>query len=253
MEAFFSAPIDVVISVLPDGMDPDDLLGKEDGAARFQEAVAAGRDALQFKFDRFRAGLDGVESLSGRQKLLEAFLRELCDLGFATLQGVRKRLILTQLSDLLGVSPSDLQAAMPRRPARGASSMTRTSGSDAMIEPTTGVESELLDGGATATVSRARRLAERDLLALLLYDPASSAATFSVENDADTIAVADAFGPEHFLGVSTGAIAAIILPWLREERNFTMQELLAALPEGHHGRHPRADVVFRSATALRRR
>jgi DNA primase len=91
ISVFFSEPVDVRICVLPDNLDPDELLKQDDGAERFVAATANSIDALAFKFRRFQQKIAPSTGISARQKLLESFLAELGELGFAAMQGVRKR------------------------------------------------------------------------------------------------------------------------------------------------------------------
>ena len=77
VEMFFAEPIDVKICVLPDGLDPADLLGRDGGLARLREALAGADDALAYKVKRFRAQLAEATGLAGRQRRLEQLLSEL--------------------------------------------------------------------------------------------------------------------------------------------------------------------------------
>jgi hypothetical protein len=40
-------------------------------------------------------------------------MRELANMGFGLMQGVRRRLVVTQLADMLGVSDRDIEQAIP--------------------------------------------------------------------------------------------------------------------------------------------
>ncbi len=169
VEVFFREPIDVEICVLPDGRDPDDLLRLPDGREALLHAVQNGVDALEFLVKRFRRELECVESLSGRQKNIEAFFERLGHLGFNQMSGVRKRLVLPVLAQALSVSLRDLEQLLPRirsRPISGVSANTQETPSD--VPADSGLDD---NGFPKSSAHRARRQSEYDLLALLLHAP----------------------------------------------------------------------------------
>ncbi len=99
---FFRGRVDVKVCVLPDGTDPDELLGSE-GVDGFRTRLAAAEDALTWKLGRFRSRLDPAAGISARQSALEEFLSELADLGSAEMPALRRRFVLEQLQHLLHV------------------------------------------------------------------------------------------------------------------------------------------------------
>jgi DNA primase len=218
VETFFTEPVDVRICVLPDGLDPDELLKGDDGVERWRTAVDDAAEALEYKLARFEATLGGVGGLSARQKHLEAFLRELGGLGFGTLQGVRKRFVVNRLSELFQVSIADVERAVPRRPARSGAAAPGPVASREAAPPET-----LIDDAPP--VPRARRLAEEELLALLLFDPETA------------VAVSAAVTPVDFLDPACRRIAEVLMPRLEAGAGATrdgstgMRHLLADLPD----------------------
>lgn len=231
VDVFFAAPVDVKVCVLSEGVDPDELLKGPEGVESFKAALEKSRDALEYKVDRLRREMAEMESLSGRQKRVEAFLAELCDLGFDSLQGVRKRIILSQLSDLLGVSPSDIEASMPRRRPRGGKSQAQSTGAVTLGESMTWMESESLGETTGFFISRARRIAEREFLSLLLFEPSLGELSMTREHGGAALRLSDSVGLDQFADPGARSIALVILPWLMEGRKFTIQELLAALDD----------------------
>lgn len=216
LEVLFAEPVDVKICILPDGLDPDDCLRGPDGPARFRAAVDGAVDALAYKVDRFRRELRGVTSLSGRQRRLEQFLADLGALGFGTLQGVRKRLIIAQLADLLGVSMRDVEQAAPRRRRSGAPKPA------AAAPPT----SPGPPNDESAAVSAARRRAEHDVLSILIYQPALRSQTVRGA-DGRPLSIVELLRPERFRDHAAQQIVRIIFPRLEADRDFTVQEILA--------------------------
>jgi DNA primase len=163
VEVLFASPVDVAICVLPDDLDPADLLELPDGAQRFQEAVESATDALTYKLQRLQQELGARDGISSRQKVIEQFVGDLAGLGIASMDGVRRGLIMERLAEITSIPTVDLESSLLRKSStrRGPA---RTSSDDETLP----------DDAAPAPVAdipRARRTAERNLLALLLHDP----------------------------------------------------------------------------------
>ncbi|MDY7108961.1 MAG: DNA primase [Planctomycetota bacterium] len=228
VEVFFAQPVDIRICVLPDGLDPDDLLKQDEGPQRFRDAVAGAIDALQYKLQRFEARLGEASGLSGRQKRLEQFLAELADLGFNGMQGVRKRLVITHLADLLHVSIADIERSLPQRRPRSAPRSAQPAAESAAEHAPAAPQPLLPDAAAGPDISRARRIAERDLLAILLFEPA--AGTHQLLSDEDVLpAVTEIIRPVDFIDPPSRCLAELVFPKLREGATFTMPQLLGEL------------------------
>lgn len=221
VEVFFAETVDIKICILPDGKDPDDLLREEDGAARFRNAVEGAIDALSFKVSRLQQALRGVDGLSARQKLLEQFIRELSSLGFASMQGVRKRLVLTQLADALELPVHDLERWLPRNRPESAS--------PSRPPVAAGADQTAPDEPMISPVPPARLRAERELLAILLYEPGLRGQM--IEGDHGVVPVTDLVRPGDFADRDCRALAEVILGWLIEQRDFAVQDLLTTLAE----------------------
>ena len=213
LAAFLHEKVDIQVCVLPDELDPDELLKQPDGADRFNSALDRSRDVLDFVFDRFSAQLRAAGGLSARQKASEGFLTQLAELGFAKVQGLRRSLILNRLAELLGVSPAQVDAAMPK---------PRNQGPTDQVAP---------DARANLTgerTSSARRRAEEDLLAILIYQPELHADVIALSDERQGT-IAQLIDVSDFEDSVTGAIAAVVFPWLAQSAMFTVQQLLAEL------------------------
>ncbi len=178
LEIFIGQEIDVAIAVLPDGLDPDELLKQADGSARWDAAVALATDALTYQFGRFRQRLDAADTMTGRQRLAEDYLRRLAELGVDRQSPIRRAMLIERLADLLGLSGQQisdlLTAAAPRR-SRG----TRPVGGSGSAGPSAHAGPETANPDATiletsAAESRIDGLAatERLLLGCLIRKPA---------------------------------------------------------------------------------
>lgn len=228
IEVFFREPVDMMICVLPEGQDPDDLVRQEDGPARFRAAVADAVDALEYKLHRFEADLGAAAGLSGRQRAVEAFLAELGELGFGALQGVRKRFVLTRLADLTGLPIPEVERAIPRptrrrEPARADETPMRA---DAPV-PDSLIDVEPV----RTTASRARAIAERDVLAVLLVEPAAGR-TACIPTEDGPATVGTILSPNDFADPVAREIAGVVFRGLDGEREPGMSEVLAQLSPG---------------------
>lgn len=101
LEVFFSEPIDVAIAVLPEGLDPADLLAKDDGPKRWREAMDGATDAMAFHFARVRRSFEAVDTTTGKQRIATDYLRTLVQLGLRQLEPTRKGMVLHQVAQLL--------------------------------------------------------------------------------------------------------------------------------------------------------
>lgn len=104
VELFLTGDMDVCIAVLPDGLDPADLMALEDGRAQWDAAVAAAGDALTYQFGRLSERMDGASTLTGRQNLADAYITRLAQLGLARVGTIRRALVVQRLSELLHLS-----------------------------------------------------------------------------------------------------------------------------------------------------
>ncbi|HWB21166.1 MAG TPA: DNA primase, partial [Phycisphaerales bacterium] len=145
LHVLFSLPIDIRICVLPDELDPDELLKLPDGSARFAAALDSAGEALEYRVTRLAHELKSVDGLAARYNRVKTFLADLVEMGFHSLQGSRRTMVLTRLADLLGVPVADIQRDLPR-PRRAAPAVSASSPS----APVTTSEIDL-------PVSRARR------------------------------------------------------------------------------------------------
>jgi DNA primase len=184
VEVFFQETLDVKVCTLPDEFDPDELLREPEGPAIFRAALDRSIDSLAYLVRRFRAEYVAKEGISGKQQLLEGLLRKLVDLGFSSVAGVRKRYVLASLATLTGFAEREIEAAMPAgRPNRSAEMARegqRDSANDRFSDDGASPTGEASSDSSSQPISRARREAERHLLALLLANPDASSLVLQV-------------------------------------------------------------------------
>lgn len=224
VEVFFSGRIDVSICVLPDNLDPDDLLRQENGVERFRAAIENSIDALDFKLSRFRTQLNSANGLSGRQRCLEDFGRDLGALGFASMPGVRQALVINRMADLLGLAPLDVQKLIPKQTQRPAHTTVANNQAPEIEEPISEpVEFEQFE----IVVSPLRRRAECDLLCLLIAQP--ELADTILAGTPNEPRVMEAISEEDFADHEARAVAEALLAHLAAGHTCTMQQLLGDL------------------------
>ncbi len=209
VEVFFRRPVDVRICVLPEGRDPGDLAGDVEA---MQTLLASSREALAYTLERLESSLAEVDTVSGRQRLIERYLDDLLRLGFAELSGVRRSLVMERIGQLLKIDMREVESLFAARPRP--KSAPKAQPSEVAPPP-------------PAKLDRARVLAERECLAVALFDPIGVSAVFRERNSAlENIPTVD-----DFHDVVARHIAQCVLPHLLHGSTFRMQDILDELTE----------------------
>ncbi len=217
VELFFAEPLDVRICVLPEGVDPADLLSRPDGLDQLRTALDEAEHALDFKVGRFRREISGVESLGARHRILERLMDDLATLGFSDLPGIRKAPILQKIAELLRIQTEEIEQAIPRRRSRPPASPAP----DESASPAD-LWQERLD------VAPARRRAERELLGALIHQPSLRHQPIAGD-DGSSASVTSVVRPEHFVDPASRHLAAIVWARLERDQSFTVQQLMGEL------------------------
>lgn len=144
LEVFFSQPVDVAIAILPDGLDPADLLALPDGVERFTGLIEHTEDALAHRLDRLRERLRGT-GLSERAAMVDEELARLVQIGLETQAPVRRRLIVRRIAQAVGVDEGTILDAMKRAsltrrnraimPAQSSTDADADADADRAVEP----------------------------------------------------------------------------------------------------------------------
>jgi len=205
VEIFFAKEIDVSICVLPEGKDPADIATDKDSLqAEFSHAV----DAMTYKFIRLDAVLASTDTISGRAKRVGLFIDELIRLGIDKLPGIKKPLVHERIARLLHIQMEDVQALLnERKKARP----TPFESNQTEILPQQVIEQ------FDAVIPRNRKLAEHELLSVLLFDAIQASATLR-ESEV-------AIKPEDFIDRNAFIIANCIIPKLQAGTSFTIPEV----------------------------
>ncbi len=237
IEVFFKEPVDIRICVLPEGSDPAELLGRPGGEAQFRHAIDHSQDALTYVVERFSEHLARESTMAGREKLLREFLGHLSSLGFSAMQGVRKRWVLGRLSELLSVPIGDIERMLPRA-RRGA--VARSSPPPPGTAEIPASDGQLLE--QTVIVSRARRLAEQELLSVVIFDPQVALRPIRRE-DGSEVALLELVSAEDLVDSACRAIGRFVFAHLAEGDLFSVPQLLSALEHEPH-RHVASSLYF---------
>lgn len=227
LEVFFSESIDIKICVLPDNLDPDDLLRSEGGAARFEESLRRSTDALPFMASRIRRQFEG-RGLSARQQAIEQTVAKFVDLGLNAMNGLRRQLVVQTMSELFGVPTADLDRLAKSLRPRGTGGPSETADGPMQGAREAIVEVQPLPGSAAR--QRARLVAERRLLGLLCVEPATASIAVDVAG-AGTLPLSEAISPEEFADSSHSAIFAAIRDAAEEGRALSFDGLLGEVAD----------------------
>ena len=214
VETFLAVPIDVRIAKLPDGLDADELLVREGGRAEFDAALAAGEDALAWMVRRFRADLRDAASMSGRQQRLQSLLQKLGELGFRSIDPLRRRFVLNALAEMVQVPVETLLAAVPGpRPTPGTAAPATVAEMPFAAEP-------------LAPRHRARHMAERNFLAAVLALEEREGARVTLE-DAGSMPLAESFSEDHFDQPDHRRLWTLLAARLESGKSFRVQDIVA--------------------------
>jgi len=227
LETFFAVPVDVRICTLPDRLDPDDLLRQPDGAVRFKAALDASVDALAHLVAGFRERLAERPGAAGRQRVIEEMCQRLGAMGITDVPALRRRTVLQELSRVCDVPVHELEAALPRPRAAAAAADTGSDGSGPLSQaPLAPVEPVLLSGPQF----RARSMAERDLLAVLLAAPEVAAERIATP-DGDSLPVHELYAPGVFLDPVARTLWTALHARLEAGLQTTVQDVMADVGE----------------------
>ena len=274
VEVFLTGDLDVEVANLPGGLDPADLLAKDDGVAQWQAAMDSAQDALAYQLDRVRGQLDAAGTVTGRQKAAEAYIVKLAELGLTRTGSLRKAFVLQRLSGLLHLGENTINEMLrqhaPRpRPANLPTSEPKpraqtTSGGggrdpgslsssppvppyidpddddpDIYIPPEEG-GAESVENPAAGATMKAVDLAERQVIGALLRDNALFHRTLPDGRGFDEVLV-----PEDFSVPAHRRLFGLIHAALAEDKTLTLAAMLGDIASSQP-----PQVLHRWSTAL---
>jgi DNA primase len=211
LHVFFSTAVDIKICVLPEALDPDELLREASGRERFAIALANAVDALDYKIAR-----SSHRSAIGQQNL-DPLLREFDELGFVNLHDTRRRTAILAIAKAFNVFAHTVEEALIR---------VQSQRKVARSHP----EQVCHESDDTEDLARVRRMAEFELLAIAIFEPSSAVALLHKYDSAfGDLAIETPFDPKRFFHPLARAIAEVIEPRLRSGQTFTVQQIMAEL------------------------
>jgi DNA primase catalytic core len=208
VEVFITRPIDVRICVLPAGQDPADLASAGD---TLQQHLDNACDAITYKLKILEKQVQSKDTLSGRQKVIESCIQNLATLGLSKLNGVRRPLILEKIASLLGTTMHQVETIL--------SNYSTPHATHSQVKQEQEPTQILL-----STIPKSRVLAEREFLAVCLYDPTESSAALREQGE-------DHPTSNTFIDPTCASIANIIMPALVAGTPRAMQETLSELED----------------------
>jgi DNA primase len=129
LEVLFGSSLEVRIATMSrakefgggNAKDPDELVKQPDGNVVLRKVIAAGADALTYRFERLRASAAGL-GVQAKARLIEEEIQRLVELGLAGLSPLHKQMMVQRIATLAGVGEAVIREAIAkaRRPRRGA-------------------------------------------------------------------------------------------------------------------------------------
>ncbi|MEX0775942.1 MAG: DNA primase [Phycisphaeraceae bacterium] len=240
VEVFLTQDVDVAIAVLPDELDPADLLEQADGLARWQASMTAATDALTYQFQRVREQLEKADTVTGRQRLVEDYLRRLAHIGLAKpalgTAAVRRSMVLQRLAELLHLSDSVIADMLNRLvPAPFRRAGEQTSGgrdeqeggqSDQIGITSSEIPAQTLASGLSQHRIKALQLAERQVIGGLLQRPG-----YFHDVVIDGVTLDEALPPSDMISADGRRLYEWLYDHLAEGRSVTLASLLADLAQ----------------------
>ena len=115
VEIFIGGTLDVTIAVLPDGSkDPDELLKLPNGREIWDKAIKDSRDALDYQFDRMKSQFTENDTVAGRQRLTEEYLRKLALQGLEKMSPIRRGLVYERIANLVHLDEKSIGEMVSR-------------------------------------------------------------------------------------------------------------------------------------------
>jgi DNA primase len=199
LEVCLDQKIDVQLAFVPEGKDPCDYL-LEAGPEAFRNVIDAAEDVLEFKWKVLNEQLQAGQNLSDRTEAIRRFLQTAAPaLQARQMDSVSRTVVLSRLSELLGVSVSRIEeeiAAVQKR---------RTHRPDDMDE-----QAEQIPDTSGDLASKA----QREILEVLLGQPDC------FRQVTNRISVSD-FGPDE----CTKELAGVLFDVLAQDTSLQLSQL----------------------------
>jgi DNA primase len=162
VELFLTKDVEIAIASMPEGVDPDEFL-MEHGAEGFEKVVGEAKEVLAFKWSQMVKRYNASGDVTSQQKAVGAYLELLANArGSGPVDSMRWGAALARMSRLTEIPVDELHRRF--RPKSAGSESRRTEGSPGSQGST--------DTGDVRKLPLARELAEREIMGILLREPA---------------------------------------------------------------------------------
>ncbi len=234
VEVFLNEGLDVALAVIPGDLDPGDLFELPDGLDRWQAVAASAKDALEYQFDRLKQQTDGADTLTGRQKLVEDYLRRLAQLGLgrpgqAGIGMVRRAMVMQKIAELLRIPEKAVSDLLHRlAPPSGPQVPRHGQDNDSQELVVSGADNPANTVAFSGRAHRlkALRVAEQELIGCLLREPGLFHQTYVEGRPLD-----EALTPADLVSPQAARLYDALYSRLAEGGAVTLAGLLADLAE----------------------
>jgi DNA primase len=163
VELFLTRDVEIAIASMPEGVDPDEYV-MQHGADGFEKLVNEAKDVLSYTWASMsRQFQDAKDDLTGQQKAVESYLQLLSSARESgPVDQMRWGAVLTRVSRMTGIPVDELHARFRKKKT---------------VAPRTAPSEDLAAEAARPPVEAAvkipqdRKLAERQMLGILLKEP----------------------------------------------------------------------------------
>ena len=251
VEVFLNGELDVGVAILPEGLDPAELLARPDGVETWHRVVEGGAEALDYQFERIRADFEAAGTMAGRQRITEDYIRRLSQVGLARQGRIRRAMIIQKLAGLLHLKGEEIAGLIERLAPQGRRAAASPPQDASLAAPASlagppvadaphapddtrageliGIDKEKnadisIASGISAPKIRALRLAERQLCGGLLRQPRLFQQVLSNGQSLD-----EAVTPSDMLSEDAKRLYGFVYQRLCDGQELTLAQVLAEL------------------------
>lgn len=130
LEVCLAEKIDIRMAFVPEGKDPCDFL-LQSGPERFREVLETARDVMEYTWGRLLEQIDSSDTLTDRTEAMKQFLKNIAaGLSAGKVDSLSKTMLMTRLSELLGISAGRVEAELNKFTKKTSFSQTRSQNKD---------------------------------------------------------------------------------------------------------------------------
>ncbi|QDU72217.1 DNA primase [Mucisphaera calidilacus] len=227
VEAFLTEEVDTAVAILPGGQDPADLLATPEGLETWDQLISHAPDALAFGLDRMAEDAGQAQTLTGRQKVGEAYAAKLLRLGLDRASGTRRALLLDHIGKVLGLDSAATERLIAEARAGNNRQQVRDKqGNPEDLEAFAEQSAKRLDHGFSSRTLNLVLAAERQVIACLIRH--NELFTKALDQG---WAIDESFMPADPVGPVNQKLYATVYEALASGQSVTLEELLTRSAE----------------------